>query len=239
MKQSLLIIAVFALTATGGAPALGETVFECGQVFGQPGAPGRGYCWGDDLPWVNLNQSPGSEGCTLYDNTTNPLGISFCWYGFAIGDEVVLAGAGCIVTELLVGLHANVSQYVDVRVEIYANDGPDGKPGTQLWDSGWVARWIPEGSTQQLISFPVPDVCVPGRITFAVEHSQLNGVAAKSYKPPTVGEWARSWWRDGGSWDVAPDPEEAFPFMARVIAQPCGPSAMQRTRWGRVKALFR
>ena len=242
MKQLLSVLAVFALTAAGGASALRQPAFEYRHVSGPLGSPSREYECEDDRPCVKLNNSPGSTGCILYDNTIFSQGSGFAWWGFAIGDEVVLAGADCVVTELLIGLcigSAADPQYVTFKAQIYANDGPDGKPGTLLWDSGLVSRWIPD--EQELISFPVPDVRVPGRITFAVDHSVSGpNLAADSYEPPTIGEFVRVWFSTNGGWREPGEPEEmGFPFMARVIAQPCGPSAIEHTNWGRIKSMYR
>ena len=238
MKQLLLVPAVLVLTATGGASALGQPTFEYRHLSEPLGGPSRESGYEYEYPCVGLSYSPVTTGCILYDNTATHQCCGFSWGGFMIGDEVVLAGANCIVTELLIGLDASEPHNVDVTVQIYANDGADGKPGSLLWDSGWVTRWIPEGSPQQLISFPVPDVCVPGRITFAVEYQPSQGVGAESYGPATIGEWVRSWWKEGGQWYRAPE-EEAWPFMARVIAQPCGASAVEQTSWGRIKSMYR
>ena len=238
MKQLLLVLVVFVLVATAGASVLGQPAFEYRRVPEPLGGPSGEYECEDDHPCVELNRSPGLTGCVLYDNTTNPTGVTFCWGGFAIGNEVVLAGADCAVTELLIGCYTAEPQYVDFRAQIYANDGPDGKPGTLLWDSGWVARWVPVGFPQQLISFPVPDVAVPDRITFTLEYLTQIIVIFERSEPPTIGEWIRCWWHVDEQW-IIPMEEDTSIFMARVIAQSCGPSAVERTSWGRVKCLFR
>jgi hypothetical protein len=239
MKQLPLVLGVFVLTVTGGASTWGQPAFEYRHASEPPSGPSREYEFEGDRLWVELNHSPGSTGCVLYDDTTTPIDSGFAWYGFAIGNEVVLAGAECVVTELLIGLSAHEPRDVEVRAEIYANDGPDGEPGTQLWDSGWVIQRIQEAPPQQLISFPVPDVCVPGRITFAVEHLAGQGVWADSYRPPTIGNYVRTWFEAGDGWRLPGEEERTYPFMARVIAQPCGPSANEHTSWGRIKSMYR
>jgi hypothetical protein len=159
--------------------------------------------------------SPGVRFDVAYKNSTYDLGsVSFPPTNAEIGETIVLS-APTTVSELAIGLTAQgVAGTADVRARIYANDGPNGRPGTMLWDSGIEPnRATPAG--EELIVFPVPNVAVPATFTWTLwtANAVPNVTGLPVYGPPTVGATDSGWFGSPGNWVSLP-----YDYMARVTA---------------------
>ena len=162
-----------------------------------------------------------AEAGVIYDNTTTPLG-STSFTALPIGDEVNAAGSERIVSLLQVGLtQQGFAGTADLQAWLYANDGPNGQPGTLLWQSALMNN-VPLTGGNDLVPFPVPLVQVPSTFTWAVQISDTNPVAVglPHFHPPTVGSSPDYAWFGGpGSWTrlTGANPTN---LMARVTAVP-------------------
>jgi hypothetical protein len=75
-----------------------------------------------------------------------------------MGTQVSLAGSDRKVTKIEIGLGYPTGDR-NIHTRIFANDGPGGAPGTQIWASPWIA--MPWGRGMVVQAFDVPLVTVP------------------------------------------------------------------------------
>lgn len=140
---------------------------------------------------------------TVYDNTTTPCPVIHGFGSEEGGDQVTLAGTERLITELEIGFIA-VAGTADLRVRMYANDAPEGKPGTLLYDSFDLYDVPVVDGLNTLTVYP--DVTVPDTFTWTLQ--RVDGIALQMsrYGPPTIGSsgdffWQNSqgvfwWWRE-------------------------------------------
>jgi hypothetical protein len=164
----------------------------------------------------------------VYNNTTTQLNLVNALLpqgtvnSIEHGNQITLGGGERIVTIITVRLRiqgAGVATF-NRRLRIYANDGPNGEPGTQLWDSGNLFGVIDSGADISY-AFTVPDVRVPASFTYTIQatNRQMNMalMGPSEYNPPTVGGAPFGFWRNpSGTWEFVNQDEP--PFGARVDA---------------------
>ena len=108
----------------------------------------------------------------------------------------------------------------------YANDGPDGRPGSLLWASESATRVIDSGNPDPipiLYSFQVPNIAVPDAFTWTIQLTNRQGNSApmgpSEFNPPTVGSAPFGFWRPiGGPMEWEFTGEDEPPFGARITA---------------------
>src|SRR5205823_186007 len=104
---------------------------------------------------------------TLYDNTTNASDV-LSFTALQSGDEVHLAISQQRVTQLLIGLsQQREAGTTDLQARLYANDGPEGAPGSLLWESQ-VMDDVRLSGAIELFPFDVPQVKVPDVFTWTI-----------------------------------------------------------------------
>jgi hypothetical protein len=183
---------------------------------------------------VGWGLAPLATAAIVFDNTTSYTGLTNTLMqqgemaSTEHGNRITLAGGERIVSGFVfylrvLGAGPCTFQY---QVRFRRNDGPEGRPGTLLWDSGVRPAVIDSGAPLGY-SVAVPGVVVPSSFTWTVEVSnrQLNmsPMGPAEYNPPSVGSAPFGYWRRMG-----PLPEDwAFigltepPFGARVTASAC------------------
>jgi hypothetical protein len=172
----------------------------------------------------------GAHAAIVYNNTSTQLNLvnALLPAGAADsiehGNQITLGSGERIVTSITVRLRiqgAGVATF-NRRLRIYANDGPKGEPGTQLWDSGSLFGVIDSGADISY-SFAVPNVRVPESFTYTVQatnrQTNMALMGPSEYNPPTVGSTIFGYWRNlNGEWEFI-NPDEP-PFGTRVEANP-------------------
>ena len=157
----------------------------------------------------------------VYDNTATPIG-SFHPLTSESGDQINLAGLDRTVTGFAFEYYTELlGGSGQATVRFYANDGLQGKPASELYNSG--AFSLQEGSksvTIQNLAVAVPD-SFTWTVQFAVAGGQKAGLLV--YDPPTVGSSVNDFWvKNGAEWDLNQLNGGLTPanFAARVVAVP-------------------
>jgi len=177
---------------------------------------------GLSLLWFAASQA-GATPAVVYDNTSGTLVDSqFNPGGFEFGDQITLGGSNRVVTQFqfayqLQGGDGNET----ATVRFYANDGPSGAPGTQLFQSNPISisntgGVFVAGNVMNL------DVSVPNSFTWSVLFGNVTGdtVTTGIFNPPTVGSSDPSfyWIRQNGQWSKAPLGTGPANLYARITA---------------------
>ncbi|MGE0479001.1 MAG: hypothetical protein AB7Q17_00895 [Phycisphaerae bacterium] len=173
---------------------------------------------------------PAAYSAVVYSNTQARTGVvhDLVPAGAASGPErgnsITLAGTQRVVTSIDVILRIGDSGVglFDMQVRLYANDGPNGDPGTLLWESA-LRRTIIDSGVDLPYRLTVPRVVVPSSITWTVEITNRTMSQAmlgpSTYAPVTVGSAAPGYWEhSGGMWMHALSGEPAW--GAAVNADP-------------------
>lgn len=163
-----------------------------------------------------------TNAAVVYDNSSDYLGVH-AGTAQQLGDEITLAGTERTVIELHIGVNLQgYSGTADFQAWIYANDGPEGSPGTMLWASE-VMEAVPLSGENEFIVFDVPNITVPDTFTWTQQNRNATPVAVgiPLYDPPSIG-WSEvhSWFGSPGSWTKNPGVRYPANYMARVIAVP-------------------
>lgn len=163
----------------------------------------------------------------VYDNTTNDKLTTFeIGSGEEVGDEVLLDTNYFNGNYYLLDYFSftywgqNFSGDEQMNVKFYKNDGPNGAPGTQLWESGLFS--IPGTSKSQIIFDSGLGVQLNQRnFTWAVT---FNGLSSNEkaglwiFSPPTVGQnYTDYWYNDGSGWQLRAG-SQAIDFEAKFGA---------------------
>jgi hypothetical protein len=145
--------------------------------------------------------------------------------GREVGNTVSLAGHERAVTRVDVALrigNSGVAQF-DAQLRLYANDGPQGGPGSLLWSSE-PRRLIIDSGADLVYAFPAPNVVVPDTLTWTIEVTGRTGanqsaISLPHYSPPSIGSAASGYWIDAnGVWEFGGQGTPAF--GARIITAP-------------------
>jgi hypothetical protein len=175
---------------------------------------------------------PGSPARVVYDNTTHDRQELIGLGPNEVGSQITLAGTDRVVEEFLFGYsgYGSVSDPPDVNAHIkfYVNDGPNGAPGTVLFESGPVRlnRFNLNDVTLSGLGITVPDtftwtIAIPGIQT----KKGLEIVAAPPwFGPATIGSDDGVWYLDG---TAATTRNAKQSLRARVTAK----AAIARPGW--------
>jgi hypothetical protein len=178
--------------------------------------------------------SPVNAPQVVYDNTTHDGREEVGLGAEEIGGQITLAGTARVVDDFAFGYYgygdpSHPSQLPDVNAHIkfYANDGPNGAPGTVLFESGAV----------KLNHFGLNDVTlsglattVPDTFTWTIaiaEHGPQVWAAPVAFGPATIGT-------DGGVWYLGGTETNRDPKLslrARVTAK----AALSRPGWSEIE----
>lgn len=174
--------------------------------------------------------APVADGALVYSNTQMRTGVvhNLVPQGAASGPErgsaITLAGTQRVVTSIDVILRIGNSGVAlfDMRVRLYANDGPSGSPGSLLWDS-LPRRTVIDSGADIPYRVTVPRVVVPHSITWTVEITNRTMSQAmlgpSTYAPVTVGSADPGYWEfTGATWTHVLSGEPAW--GAAVNADP-------------------
>lgn len=177
---------------------------------------------------LTMLAAPAFAGTIVYDNTATNTGIFLQLEkdgARADGNQVTLAGNLRTITEFGIVLDG-FSNATDSQIQIrfFINDGPNGSPSTEIFNSGLVD--IALQPTPQLFTIPVPDVRVPQSFTWVMNTGPagLPRVLAPYHSPAVVGMHEPFTWRlfPNGIWNQT-QPSGAVPdrgFGARIVAVP-------------------
>jgi len=133
------------------------------------------------------------------------------------------------VTELYVGFSPNGDAVTaDLQAFLYANDGPGGEPGTELWHSAVQSGVIIDRS-QLLVEFSVPSVRVPDTFTWVaavINQSRPTGVGFALSRNATTGTYIQGWSVafGSGSWQTVnlPGTQQITSRVVAVVPEPSG-----------------
>jgi hypothetical protein len=179
--------------------------------------------------------SPVSTPQVVYDNTTHDrqervgLGPDEC------GSQITLAGTDRVIDEFLFGYYgygsASDPPDVNAHIKFYVNDGPNGAPGTVLFESGPVRlnRFALNDVTLSGLGITVPStftwtIAIPAVNT----HKGSEIVAAPPlFGPATIGSDDGVWYLDG---TAATNRNAKQSLRARVTAK----AALSRPGWSEI-----
>lgn len=159
----------------------------------------------------------------VYDNSSTTASGEASFSALEQGDDVWLDPDAPRRIDLLeIGLtQQGTAGTSDLLARLYANDGPDGEPGTLLWESELI-RGVSLTGGDDLIPFEVPNVTVPDVFTWTIQTFNATPVAVglPIFGAPSVGTSTGYGWFGGpGSWTKAlnPDPGPLY-YLARISA---------------------
>lgn len=189
-------------------------------------------------------------GVVVYDNSaTRETPQRFSESDYEFGDEIVLAGTISDSTWEITNFKFEYFGYgidftngnVQVALRFYANDGVDGRPGTQLYSSGYSVI-PPTGPGGSVLEYNGLSVILPARnFTWTVDFvglgpassGGLQGGGLDLYGPPTIGQNYNDFWERSGpglSWKLrSPAPgQPPINFGARAEATITGPPVITK-----------
>lgn len=142
------------------------------------------------------------------------------------GDEIILAGSEREIRRVELSLMTVSPGIVtDVWLRFYQNDGPDGSPGTLIWERLYEDISIPEDQVQW-VTFDVPFVTVPERFTYVIQDAKHGdgGASIRVFTPESVGtNVPYCWQKFGPDWVKYSPPkgkEISYDFGVRIFAGP-------------------
>lgn len=170
-----------------------------------------------------LTISPSASAQTTIFSDLSPNG------GWAVdadqyGNEVTVSGTNWQVTSLQIEIYSQGKfpnggspGFADFQASLYANNGPQGAPGTLLWQSAYVPDNYPAGLS--LLTYAVPNVAVPSQFTWVLQYTNYSNPLAPPSLPtanaPAIGTYDSGWF--GGPTDWGKD---SYNYMAQIIAVP-------------------
>ncbi len=154
----------------------------------------------------------GSAQIIGFDNTSTYQGTHFphLFPGqgtseIELGDQISLSTPGLTMWMISVWFRSTgtLPGTVDIKMTFYANDGPEGAPGTVIYDGGWFGDMVHQPGLTQ-IDFEVPHIVAPKTFTWAVQLANRAGsngeFGAAYFDPPTIGSSDDFIWiSEGGS----------------------------------------
>jgi hypothetical protein len=179
--------------------------------------------------------SPGSAPQVVYDNTTHDRQERTESASGETGCQITLAGTDRVVDDFLFGYYGygdpSHPPDVNAHIKFYANDDPNGAPGTVLFESGPVKlnHFGPNDVTLSGLGVTVPNtftwtVTIP---TIAIPHKGVEIVAEPMvFGPATIGSDDGVWYIDG----VATNRDAKLGLKARVTAK----AAIARPGWSQI-----
>ena len=182
---------------------------------------------------------------TIFDNTSNDLGIRFTPGTLEVGDEINLAGTDRYLTgfsfEYWGVSTANPSIFsgaVQARVQFYVNDGApfngySTPSATSFYNSDWFAVSPTLTGRSTLVfspgadNIPVDGLFLPSSdMTWTVQFRNMAGtdsVGVDIYSPPTIGTEVGDfgdYWENNGGWMLMTNSVSKMDFAAKFDAVP-------------------
>jgi hypothetical protein len=159
----------------------------------------------------------------VFDNTSSSRDGVFAGTALPEGNQVTLSGTNRIVTEIdLLVSRQGYPGTADFQLWLYANDAPQGKPGTTIWNSGLIDN-VALAGPPQLISFSIPNIVVPDTFTWALQDSDSRGAVLMAVMRPlttsaTVGTFNNRWFGGPGQW--AKVTNTTYQEVGRIVTVP-------------------
>ena len=174
---------------------------------------------------VTIGTTATSKATAIYTAMNPTGGWTIPALNGEIGNEVTAAGTDRYVTSLGIEIYSQngifpsgTPGYADFRAQLYANNGPQGQPGSLLWQSAVESVNYPGGLS--LLTFNVPDVFVPDTFTWTLQYSNTSPIppGLPGSVSPTVGSSLTCWTRSPTSaWGQV---TAAGTLMAQIQAVP-------------------
>jgi hypothetical protein len=185
----------------------------------------------------------------VYDSSTAT--TSPTWLpsnGNEYGDQIKLSGTGSLDNtigqfKLEYYLNKSISYNETVTINIYANDGTGGAPGSLLWSSGEVHLTSADGNVDsmtgyQKLTIDAPTttdgaaLTVPDWFTYTVSFGGIDSAAGEAAgliiaSAPTVGDnYSDYWEKEADGWHTKVVDGTPVVFGAQVVSVP-EPSVIQ------------
>lgn len=175
-----------------------------------------------------------ASGAVVYQNTTTFTGVTHVLLAAGQtsspehGNQVTLGGSDRMVTGIQLRLNVlggGVCTF-KLQVRFRLNDGPGGRPGTVIWDSGPLNRLVDSGFPNPVF-VAVPNVVVPDTFTYTLQITErmmnMSVFGPAEYAPPAIGSCPDGYWgRTGeGPEDWEYTGLEESPFGAHIEAVAC------------------
>lgn len=166
--------------------------------------------------------SPVNAPQVVYDNTTHDRREEVGLGPEEVGSQITLAGTARVIDDFVFGYygygdpnHPSHPPDVNAHIKFYANDGPNGAPGTVLFASGPI----------KLSHFGLNDVALSGlattvpdtftwTISIAVDGPKVLAAPA-AFGPATIGTDDGVWYLNG----IPPNRDAKLSLNARVTAK--------------------
>ena len=160
-----------------------------------------------------------------YQNTTGDLNTLLNPGTFEVGDEILLAYGGGVITNFTFQYTASFSAARQAQLRFYQNDGPlmsgFSSPGTMFFDSGLFSV----GTGSHTLIFDTDfgaGLVAPGNFTWSVQFFGLTGgdtAGLDLFNPVTVGNNYNDYWDNNGTgWTLRQD-TNAIPIPINFAAQ--------------------
>jgi hypothetical protein len=171
----------------------------------------------------------GATPRTVFENTTNYLAQYFGTTN-EFGDQIKLIdGIERLVLQFKFEywMAHGVSGNEKMEVNLYANDGLGGQPGTPLYSSGQFSI----RSGYNTVTIDGMEINVPDQFTWTVKFTGIEtnerfGLLLND--PPTIGSSYNDYWEKvGNTWGTKTLPETVANFSAKVTAQVPEPTVVQ------------
>jgi hypothetical protein len=197
--------------------------------------------------------TPSIHAQFVYENSTGNLDQRLSIGNVEVGDEIVLAGTGRMLTGFDFEYYGiSFSGNEQARLRFYQNDGElfnndplARKPLTMFFDSG---LFDVAATARNTLNFSTSDsslpagIALPERFTFTVQFSGIEAgesAGVDLYDPPTAGESFPDYWYNDSAqgWQTRTNVSYPMNFGARIQAVP-EPSAWALCLLGAIAGSF-
>ena len=173
-----------------------------------------------------------ATSATIFDNTSNDLGIRFNTGNYEVGDQIILAGTQRWLqtfafefwgTNTASPDNTTFSGNVEAKVRFYQNNGPvyhgyATPAAVPFYDSGWFGGFSPTArDTFNFLAgfdFPVEGVFIPANeFTWTVQFQGLNAtdtLGVDIFSPPTIGNDYSDYWQN--------DPTSGWLLLTNIVS---------------------
>jgi hypothetical protein len=152
---------------------------------------------------------------TVYDSLTGQPFLGSLGCCAKTGQSVTLDGSQRRITEFEAAL-ASAPRVSTFYVEFYQLDGPNGEPGSLIWQSPVQTYPYTEPNfNRKVILVDVPAVAVPSTFAYLLTTIERANNSLINTGPPTVGSVGTSWYYGPTGWV-----QGEWTFGARIHAVP-------------------
>ena len=172
------------------------------------------------LAFLCVLNLPSARGEIIYNNSSERKApYRFVETRYEFGEEIILAGSPAgswVLTNFQYEFFAEgpdfVQGHVTVKLRLYKNDGPSGKPGTKFYESDprRVPVTKPAGAVFEYFGLSIP---APRSFTYAIEFTGVTSASSVKvqsggldlYGVPTIGQTYDDYWSRsgaGGTWEL-------------------------------------